>query len=111
MPVCLPLAILLTQTTNNFRDVVSLEKADGGDAGGPGFQTGDSVFEGDATEGKDGNVCFARFSELREAGGSGSRRVFFFEHGGEDGQVSLICRGLAHLFWQVARNGNQRFRW
>ena len=54
---------------NDLGDIVFLEKADGGDSCGPGFQTRFCVRERNATKRQDWDVGFAGFTEFRETCG------------------------------------------
>ena len=96
---------------NDGGDVVFLEEADGGDAGGAGLQAGMSILQRYSSESEDWNFCATGLAEGFEAGGSGSGCVYFFEDGGEDGEDCLGGSGLGDLFWGVTGDGDQGIAW
>jgi hypothetical protein len=101
----------LVQALHNFGDVVFLEEADGGDAGGSGGQAGMGVREGNAAEGDDWDVRFAGLAKRSEARGLGAGNVLLLENWGEDGEGCRLGGGLDYFCWGVTGDGDQRIWW
>ena len=81
---------------HDLGNVVVLEEADGGDAGGSCCETGMGIRESDPAQGQHRDVCAAGFVQsVRPAG----VRVFFFEDRGEDGEGGVVGCGLGYFCW------------
>jgi hypothetical protein len=92
-------------------DVIFLEEADGGDAGGSGLQAGFGILQSDSTQGDNRDAGAAglaqRFGSLGKCAGG----VFLFEDWGEDGQICAVGGGLGDFFWGVTRDRDQQSSW
>jgi hypothetical protein len=88
---------LAPQPPHYFRDVVLLEKADCGDAGGARIKTGACILECDPAQGKDGDLLPASFAQSIETRRAGWRGVLLFEDWGEDGEVSPLDGGASNI--------------
>jgi len=86
------------QALDDLGDIVFLEQADGGDTGGTGFQTGLGIFQRDASEGDDRDVCFACFAEKVEACRA---RIFLLEDWGEYGEGGMVRCGPSDFCGRV----------
>lgn len=98
----------MAQTLCNFGNVVLLEEADGGDAGGPGCQAGVGIIQSNSTQRQDWDVRLAGFVEKVETRGAG---VFFFEYRGEDGEGCGAGGGLGYFCRGVAGDCDQGISW
>ena len=89
-------------------NIIFLEEADGGDAGGSGFETRASVLQSDSAKGQNWNSLLARLLRARsnpsEAGGS----ILLFEHRGKygEGRAAMACP--RDFFWRVTGNSLSR---
>lgn len=99
------------QFADDGGDVIFLEEADGGDAGGAGLQAEMSILQRYSSEGEDWNLGATGLAEGFETSGCGSGCVFFFEDGGEDGEGGLSGSGLSDLFWGVTGDCDQGIAW
>jgi len=79
----------MPQLADDRGDVVFLEEADGGDAGGAGVEARWRIPQRYSSKGEHWNFGVAGLAKGFEACGSGSGRIFFFEDGGEDGEGGL----------------------
>ena len=68
-----------TEFSDYFGDLVFLEKTDGGDAGGSGFEAGGRIFKSNAAEGQDRNFVLAGLAKCFETYRWACWRSFFFE--------------------------------
>ena len=82
---------------DDFGDIVFLEEADGGDAGGSGFEAGGCVFERDASEREHRDFVLARLAKGGEPGSLRAGDGSFFEDRGKECQVGSRDCGLFNL--------------
>ena len=68
-----------TELSYYFGDLVFLEKADGGDAGGSRLETGSRIFKSNAAESQDRNFVLARLAKCFETHRWAGWRSCFFE--------------------------------
>jgi hypothetical protein len=74
-----------------------LKKPDRGNTGRTRINTGASILERDATQGKDWDILPASFPQPVEAGSAGPWVVLFFEDWGEDGEVGPFVGGTRYV--------------
>ncbi len=99
---------LTAQSLGHPGDIVFLEQANGGDAGGSGFETRRGVFQVDSTEGEHRNRGAAGLCEQSQTGGSCSGQIFFLEDGSKDGEARTGLCGLRNFFQRVAGDSGHR---
>jgi hypothetical protein len=83
-------------------NLILLEQTNAGDSGRSSFQARCGVFDRDATESEDGNVCPAGLLQRGEAGGGSSGGGYFPEHRSEDGEVGGLRFGAQDIGGCVA---------
>ena len=89
-------------------DFILLEEADGGDAGGSGFEAGVGVMNSDASECEDEGWSAAGFPKSVQASRILLRRIFFFEHRGKDSEGGLVRGGCDDFLGGVTGDGDHR---
>ena len=99
---------LVPQPPHYFRDVVLLKQPDRGNARCASINTGDSVFERNATEREYRNLLPASLTQLIEAGTFSFWRILLLKHRGEDSEVSAVRGGNSNLGHGVTRNDDYR---
>ena len=91
-----------SEAADDFRDVMFLEQADRGNAGGAGFQAGSGVFERDASQSEHADVVTAGAAESIEARWLGAWSIFLPEDRSEQGEVGAGRGRLLDLGGLVA---------
>jgi len=95
-----------SEAADDFRDVMFLEQADRGDAGGTGVQAGGGVFERNASQCKHGDFVTAGAAESIEARWLGAWSIFLPEDRSEQGEVGAGRGRLLDLGGLVARHAD-----
>ena len=90
------------EAADDFRDVMFLEQADRGDAGGTGFQAGGSVFERDASQSEHGDFVTAGAAESLETRWLLAWSIFLPEDRSEQSKVGAGRGRLLDLGGLVA---------
>jgi hypothetical protein len=96
------------QGAHDRHDIIVLKEANGSDSGCSGAPAGLRILDRNPSEGENRNSSTAGPAETVEALRAGSRRIFFFEDGSEQGQVRRLGGGLDDFFRRVARDRDQR---
>ena len=91
-----------SEAADDLRDVMFLEQADRGDAGGPGFQAGGSILKRDASQSEHGNFVTAGAAESIEASRFRAWSIFLPEDWSEQSEVGAGRGRLLDLGGPVA---------
>jgi len=94
------------QLADDIGDIVFLEEANGGDAGGSDLEAGWRVLERDASERENGNFVLAGLAKRLQSGCLRAGNSSFFENWGEEGEVSSRDCGPLKLTGSVTRHAD-----